>query len=58
MNRKIRFPRPTVASLVVAAFLSATLGIGIPSTIAGLFHGPATPHVDAAATPSSPDSAA
>ena len=46
MNRKTRFPRQTVASLVVAAVLSATLGIGIPTTIAGLFHAPATPHVD------------
>ena len=39
MSRKTRYPQSRPASLVAIAFLAALIGVGVPASVGGLFHG-------------------
>ena len=48
MSRPTRYP-PSRTPVLVVAFVAALLGVGVPSSVATLFHAHA-PHLDAPAT--------
>ncbi|HEY8243069.1 MAG: hypothetical protein ACHQJ7_02940 [Vicinamibacteria bacterium] len=51
MRRQPRYPQSRITSVIAVAFVAAIVGIAIPATVTGLFHGRGLPWSEAAATP-------